>query len=49
MAVIKIDDKLLKEVKRFIEEDDNRFDYPTAKAFVDKAVYVYLKEKIKRK
>ncbi|MBI2134493.1 hypothetical protein HYU09_00750 [Candidatus Woesearchaeota archaeon] len=45
MAVIKIDDKLLKEVKRFIREDDNRFDYPTIKSFVDKAVYVYLKKR----
>ena len=45
MAVIKIDDELLKEVRKYIKGGDNRFDFPTVKAFVDKAVYLYLKEK----
>ena len=45
MAVIKIDDGLLKKVRKYIKEGNNRFDYPTVKAFVDKAVYVYLKKK----
>ncbi len=44
MAVIKIDDELLKKVKGFIRQGDNRFDYPSTKAFVDKAVYLFLKE-----
>jgi len=44
MAVIKIDDELLKKVKKYIKERDNRFDYPTVKALVDKAIYVYLKK-----
>ena len=48
MAVIKIDPELLKKVKKYIKEGDNRFDYPTVKAFVDKAVYGYLKEKRKK-
>ena len=45
MAVIKIDDELLKKVRKYIKEGANRFDYPTVKAFVDKAVYIYLKKK----
>ena len=49
MAVIKIDDELLHKVRKHIKEGDNRFDFPTVKAFVDKAVYVYLKEKKKKK
>jgi len=49
MAVIKIDDGLLNEVRKYVKEGDNRFDFPTVKAFVDKAVYIYLKEKSKKK
>jgi len=49
MAVIKFDDELLKKVKEYIKEDDNRFDFPTVKSFVDKAAYLYLKEKSKKK
>lgn len=49
MAVIKIDDELLKKVREYVMKGDNKFDYPTVKSFVDKAVYVYLKEKIKKK
>ena len=49
MAVIKIDDELLNEVRKYVKEGGNRFDFPTVKAFVDKAVYVYLKEKSKKK
>ena len=50
MAVIKIDDELLRKIKEFIKQGDNRFDFPSTKAFVDKAVYVFFKEKsIKKK
>ena len=49
MAVIKFDEELLKKVKKYVKENDNRFDFPTVKSFVDKAVHVYLKEKRKKK
>lgn len=49
MAVMKIDDELLEKVRNFIKQGDNRFDYPSVKAFVDKAVYVFLKENMKKK
>lgn len=44
MAVIKVDDELYKRIKKLIKEGDNRFDYPTVKSFVDKAVFSTLKE-----
>ena len=45
MAVIKVDNELLERVKKFIQKGENRFDYPTVKAFVDKAILQYLKGK----
>jgi hypothetical protein len=43
MAEVKIDDKLLKKVKKVIKDGENRFDFPSVKAFVDKAVLKLLK------
>lgn len=43
MAVIKIDEELYRKIKEFIRKGDNRFDFPTVKSFVDKAVYKALK------
>jgi len=43
MAVIRIDDKLYKEILKLIK-GERRFDYPSAKAFVDKAIYEKIKE-----
>lgn len=49
MATIKIDDELLKKIKKFIKEGENRFDYPNVKAFVDKEINLALKKLIKAK
>jgi len=49
MATIKIDDELLKKIKKLIKQGDNRFDHPNVKAFVDKAVYLALKNILKNK
>lgn len=43
MAVIRIDDELYEKIIELIK-DENRFDFPSTKAFVDKAIY----EKIKK-
>lgn len=43
MAVIKIDDELYKKIIRLIK-GERRFDFPSAKAFVDKLIYEKLKE-----
>ncbi len=49
MAVIKIDDELYNKIKKLIKEGYNRFDYPTVKSFVDKAVLEMLKRNKKVK
>ena len=43
MAEVKIDDELRKRIKKLIEKGENRFDFPTVKSFVDKAVLKILK------
>jgi len=43
MAEVKIDEELLKRIVKFIKKGENRFDFPTAKSFVDKAVLKMLK------
>jgi len=49
MAEVKIDEKLLKKIKEFIKTGENKFDFPTAKSFTDKAVLKLLKELEKKK
>lgn len=49
MAEVKIDDELMKRVKEFIQKGENRFDYPSVKSFVDKAVLKMLKNLLKKK
>jgi len=44
MAEVKIDDELLERVKKVIKRGEKRFDFPTVKAFVDKAVLKLLKK-----
>lgn len=44
MAEVKIDEELQEKVKKFIKKGENRFDFPTVKSFVDKAVLKMLKE-----
>ena len=43
MAEVKIDNELHKRIKKLIEKGENRFDFPTVKSFVDKAVLKILK------
>ena len=48
MAVIKIDNELLEKIKKLIK-GENRFDFPSAKTFVDKAVLKMIKDLEKKK
>jgi hypothetical protein len=41
---VKIDAELKKKIEEFISKGENRFDYPSVKNFVDKAVLKLLKE-----
>lgn len=43
MAEVKIDKELHEKIKKFITKGENRFDFPTVKSFVDKAVLKLLK------
>jgi hypothetical protein len=44
MVEVKIDEELHERIIKFIKEGENRFDFPTAKSFVDKAVLKMLKD-----
>lgn len=43
MAVIRIDDELYKKINKLIK-GERKFDFPSTKAFVDKAIYEKIKE-----
>jgi len=51
MAEVKIDNELHRRILKLIKQGENRFDFPTVKSFVDKAVLKMLKslEKEKKK
>lgn len=44
MATVKIDDKLLKEIQEWLDENGNKYKHPTISAFVNSAVYDKLKK-----
>lgn len=44
MAVVRIDDKLIKEVQDWLEKNGNKYKHPTLSAFVNNAVYEKLKK-----
>jgi len=41
---VKIDAELKKRIEIFISTGENRFDYPSVKNFIDKAVLKFLKK-----
>ena len=43
MAEVKIDDELYKKIVKLIKQGELRFEFPTAKSFIDKAVLKMLK------
>ena len=47
MAVVRIADKLLKEIKSLIDKDENIYQYPSVAAFVNNAIYEKLNKKRK--
>jgi len=44
MGVVRIDDKLIKEVQDWLDKNGNKYKHPTLSAFVNNAVYEKLKE-----
>ncbi|MBI2173319.1 MAG: hypothetical protein HYT73_03895 [Candidatus Aenigmarchaeota archaeon] len=49
MPVVRIDKKLLQEIKDLIGKEENRYQYPSAAAFVNSAVFEKLKNSDNRK
>jgi len=43
MTEVKIDKELLERIKKLIKKGEKRFEFPTVKSFVDKAVLNSLK------
>jgi hypothetical protein len=43
-SVVKLDSELKKRIENYISKDDNRFNYPSVKNFVDVAILNMLKE-----
>ena len=41
---VKLDAELKKRIESYISNDDNRFDFPSVKNFIDKAVLKMLKD-----
>jgi len=44
MATVRIDDKLLEEIKEWINKNGNKYECPTVTAFINGAIYKKLKE-----
>jgi predicted nucleotide-binding protein (sugar kinase/HSP70/actin superfamily) len=44
MGIVRIDDKLHKEVQDWLDKNGNKYKYPTLSAFVNNAVYEKLNE-----
>lgn len=44
MGVVRIDDRLKKEVLDFISKENNRYNYPNISTFVNSAIFEKLKQ-----
>lgn len=44
MGVVRLDDKLLEEVQKWLDQNGNKYKHPTISAFVNHAVYEKLKQ-----
>ena len=49
MAVVRIDDKLLKMIKEYLENNDNKYQYPSVAAFINNVIYDRLGKGKKRR
>ena len=44
MAVVRVDDKLLKEVKQLLKNEENKYKYGSIASFINSVLYDKLKE-----
>ena len=49
MGVVRIDDKLLKEIKSLLEKEGNQYQYPSVAAFINSTIYEKLVSNNKKK
>ncbi len=48
MAVVRIDDRLLRKIREFLGNNDNKYQYPSISSFINNVIYEKL-NKISRK
>ena len=39
MAVVRVDDKILKEIKKLLQQEENKYQHPSVSAFINYALY----------
>ncbi len=39
MAVVRIDDRLLKKIREFLDNNDNKYQYPSISSFINNVIY----------
>jgi len=44
MGIVRIDDKLHKEIQEWIKKNGNKYNFPTVSTFVNQAIYKKLEE-----
>lgn len=49
MAVVRIDDRLLKKIKDFLDNNDNKYQYPSIASFINNVIYEKLEKAKKRR
>lgn len=49
MAVVRIDDRLLKKIKEFLDHNDNKYQYPSIAAFINNVIYEKLNKMGKKR
>ena len=47
LAVVRIDEKLLKRIQKWLEREENKYQHPSTSAFVNSAIYEKLKKEEK--
>ena len=49
MAVVRIDDELLRKIKAFLDAKDNKYKYPSISSFINNVIYEKLNSDSKGK
>jgi len=44
MATVRIDDKLLEKIKKWLDDNGNKYKFPSVSAFINNSIYEQLKK-----